>query len=729
MKTYLRYLELSNFRSFLGTHRKELPKTGLVLVSAKNFDTGGSSGGGKSTVSLAINAAFGLGPFAFSDNQNWDTEEPARIVLGMETEDGLPVELIRGPKNVLRIGDAYPGDGRVVTGSKDISAGLEKLVGMPLDILETLTFLPQGASNDFLTKTNGEKQAFLATVLNLGPFETAVSVAQKNLNLLENKLIGLQAQAVALDQEHLRLKQALQEPFALQTEELDKVMVEAAAQLVEQNGLRQKCGEKLEAAKLLAPIRSPEQTALKAELDSLNGLLQFAETKVESAKLLQVGPSDTEVELQNYRSAAESRLKTTKAADQKRELEIKVQRQKLEQEIQNCRVHLAQEPEILKKQNQNIRDLRILRDSTCPTCSQAWLEAQDQIPVLEKENLTLGDRLELLKEERLKLSLLQQELTTVNFVPDETIKQWQDVLADLNTRINVEEQTRRQTKEVQLAQARAEAAELEKKAAVVKSQIKTLSDAAQKVVSDEVSRASLDYAEAQVLEGKAQAALSLAKSNLKKATDEHAWKMESYRKAVLAVTEACQRADAKTAEAKEVEVEVAAEKDFIKLVGREGFLGTIFDEVLAEISAETNQILARVANTSHVTLQFVSESETKKGVINREIKPVVTVNGHVANMKAGLSGGMYTAVRLAVRLALGNVIGRRTGSFPCWQCIDEQFDGLDSVSKEACFAILSEAAKENLILVVDHSSEFKELFTETIALEYQNGKTKFAEEA
>ena len=167
-----------------------------------------------------------------------------------------------------------------------------------------------------------------------------------------------------------------------------------------------------------------------------------------------------------------------------------------------------------------------------------------------------------------------------------------------------------------------------------------------------------------------------------------------------------------------------AERDFAHLIGREGFLGLIFDEVLQEIGDETNDVLGSVANTRHVTLEFRSENVTQKGEVSKEIKPVLTVHGNETSIKGGLSGGMLTTVELATDLAVGAVISRRSGVCPGWLILDESFDGLDAVSKDSCVEILQKYSKDRLVIVVDHASEMQGAFENVINVTYEDGESR-----
>jgi len=165
-----------------------------------------------------------------------------------------------------------------------------------------------------------------------------------------------------------------------------------------------------------------------------------------------------------------------------------------------------------------------------------------------------------------------------------------------------------------------------------------------------------------------------------------------------------------------------AEKDFLALMGRKGFLGVIFDDVLAEIRQEVNAQLGQLANVSQVTLDFVSESVTKAGTTKKAIQPVFYVNGHESSFVM-LSGGMQTSVELVVDLALMTVVQRRTGALPGWLMLDEAFNGQGTVTKEAVLSALRVYAEGKLIIVVDHSSETKEQFSQVIEVSNQGGRS------
>lgn len=168
-----------------------------------------------------------------------------------------------------------------------------------------------------------------------------------------------------------------------------------------------------------------------------------------------------------------------------------------------------------------------------------------------------------------------------------------------------------------------------------------------------------------------------------------------------------------------IEVKLNAEKDFIAVIGKDGFLGAIFDEVLDEISREANDILGTLPNTAHVSTSFKTENQKGKKVI----VPVFYVDGFEATRQSGLSGGMGASADLAVDLGLTKVIERRLGRVPGWICLDETFNGMPKATKEAAFEVLQKHAADKLVLVIDHGSDFKEMFQKVLTVESDGGKS------
>jgi hypothetical protein len=191
-------------------------------------------------------------------------------------------------------------------------------------------------------------------------------------------------------------------------------------------------------------------------------------------------------------------------------------------------------------------------------------------------------------------------------------------------------------------------------------------------------------------------------------------------KALDAASVALKSSEAAVATAK---TEYNQERDFVAAMGRTGFLGLIFDEVLQEVADEANARLGRLANVNRVSLLFTSE--TDKG--RRQIQTWVDIRGHRAKLESGPSGGMRTSLEQVTDLALMSVIQRRTGGrVPGWLCLDEVFVGQGAATKEAALEVLREFAQDRVVLVVDHSTEFAQNFAQTIDISFRDGVSSIA---
>lgn len=327
--------------------------------------------------------------------------------------------------------------------------------------------------------------------------------------------------------------------------------------------------------------------------------------------------------------------------------------------------------------------VKALEAGQCPTCNQPWYTEQELAEAIRDLDEAL------VVEQNLSGLILEQQRHV--FKPDPMIA----ALAAAATNIGHECDRLQQEQNTKLA----------------------IRQAVKNDAFRELTIAEREYAALQQQGAEADHSVDLARQE-----NEH--RQADYDRAVARRNEVASQMDGFRVLIAKNEEMLHAEEDFQALIGRTGFLGSIFDEVLREISEETNKILVAVANTAHVTVNFLSEVSTLKGKINKTITPLVTISGNVADLESGASGGMETSIGLAVDLAVATVISRRTNTWPGWLILDESFAGLDQVSKETCMEILKQHACNRLVLVVDHASETKELFSNFVDVEFTNGVSR-----
>lgn len=182
------------------------------------------------------------------------------------------------------------------------------------------------------------------------------------------------------------------------------------------------------------------------------------------------------------------------------------------------------------------------------------------------------------------------------------------------------------------------------------------------------------------------------------------------------------RIEADRAALTHTESELMLNQHAIAILGREGFLGSIFDEVLLEIEARTNTMMSQVSNINGFTISFPSTKTTQKGKINKSISTELHKSGKKISTKA-ISGGQACSIELFSDLATSETIRLRSGSPLGWIALDEAMDGLDVEPKQEALQVIRQNVKGQ-IFVIDHSTEIKEGFEKVIEIEY-DGKESY----
>lgn len=693
----LKSLSLERFRSFVDKTKIEFPKTGLTLVSGINYDTGDSSGAGKSSVLLGIAYVLGFSPFAASDCQSWQADKLPLVSLELDTLEGIMI-ISRGTKFSISI------NGESVKGSaKQLEEKIDSVFGLNVEMRKLLTYRGQKSPGLVLSKTDAELKEFLMKLLGLHQFEAATLESAAAITSIEVNLRNSQSIIDSLNEQLTSIA--------------DRPSLELASKVVTETE------RAIENQELVKKELEAQVAALANEQEAMltQGAVPFDRQEVEASEALRlIGPVPAvdldETELNKLLANQEScraRFTTLQIEDTTKRKDIDTKRASLNKQIQD-KVRSAGSLDSLNREKSKIElELAKLKVGECPTCEQPWGSVEELRAKLNSSLATVNQKLEAYNRSMLEVNALNDELAQVpQFTPNPTIEKLQTAHSKIGGQIAAERQRLESEQTLATSGHRAKLAE-------AMSVINKIKLAKQKAIYDLGCVYSNKVAPIRgrindlIRQDKALwAELSYAKEQVARCGEiEKSW------------NDLNSRLDAANKKHAELTTQHNVEKDFSELIGRTGFLGSIFDECLEEISMEANNILATVANTRHVSFEFVSETLTQKGNIQRKITPMITIGGHQAPFKSGLSGGMQSSVELAVDLAAAIVGGRRSGIVPGWMILDEAFEGLGTVSKESCFEMLATAAHDRLILVVDHASEMKSLFTNTINVEYRDGKS------
>lgn len=701
----LEFLELTGFRSFVKKARIQFAPTGLFLLASKNLDTGGSSGGGKSSVVMGINDAFGACEVPRTLLQSWGSKTPASSLLGLKDGD-VPIAIQRAKKLDITIGNTPEAGSNSQKEEKIRSL----FGGLDMDTVLALTYRGQRQPGIFLSKTDSEKKAFLTPVLGLDKFEeqaklsaAAITDATRELVALDSQIETLQRQVGALASDDL-LEDVMAAGMQLKvrTEER-KAKIDFLAKQVEEV---QAVGNRNLMA--IGDAFQPRIDVAKARCAALRSELKNVQPQNDPAV------EDEIVRLEGMVSECAKRLTALTAADSARRKELDATIQTLNANFRTMSGRAAAKAGFVREKLAVEQELKKLVVDICPTCERDWDKACDHRSHLQSKVATIDAKIAESAEFAAQAEDLAVQVAALpRFEPNPMIDKIQEANARFAGQLATEQQKLRgaaaliqaeRRKEIAIADADLAQTEGELQKEASRCMALTSASTQEQMVEMEIERRAL----AKDMDGLTEIRIQ-------------ATRLQTQEKQAKAVSdELAQVRGRRTV----LDSGLRAERDFAHLIGREGFLGLIFDEVLQEISDETNGVLASVANTRHVTLEFRSENATQKGEVSKEIKPVLTVHGHETSIKGGLSGGMLTTVELATDLAVGAVISRRSGVCPGWLILDESFDGLDAVSKDSCVEILQKYSQDRLVIVVDHASEMQGAFEHVINVTYENGESR-----
>lgn len=149
--------------------------------------------------------------------------------------------------------------------------------------------------------------------------------------------------------------------------------------------------------------------------------------------------------------------------------------------------------------------------------------------------------------------------------------------------------------------------------------------------------------------------------------------------------------------------------------GKNGIQALMIENVLPQLEAETNQILARLsANQLHV--QFVTQRAGRGRGSKANSKLIDTLDILIADARGTrpyetYSGGEAFRVNFAIRLALAKLLAQRAGTSLQMLIVDEGFGTQDAEGCDRLIAAINAIAPDfSCILTVTHMPHLKESF-------------------
>lgn len=171
---------------------------------------------------------------------------------------------------------------------------------------------------------------------------------------------------------------------------------------------------------------------------------------------------------------------------------------------------------------------------------------------------------------------------------------------------------------------------------------------------------------------------------------------------------------------KEYEKQYRIYQELTQAFGKNGIQALTIENILPQLEAETNQILARLTgNQFHV--QFLTQKATK-GTSKKKTKLIDTLDIVIADASGTrayetYSGGEAFRINFSVRLALAKLLAQRSGTSLQMLIVDEGFGTQDTEGCDRLVAAINAIASDfACILAVTHMPQFKEAFQTRIEI-------------
>lgn len=210
--------------------------------------------------------------------------------------------------------------------------------------------------------------------------------------------------------------------------------------------------------------------------------------------------------------------------------------------------------------------------------------------------------------------------------------------------------------------------------------------------------------------------------NIKVVQESYQRELDTYNKDVANLNREIKNARDKRKETikelEEINKNIVLSEESIRLI--KNYTLQKFQDTLDYIGQRATEIINMVPNMANAVIYFENAKETKSGKIKNEVNAVINLEGDTGVPIKTLSGGERTSADFAIDLAVGEMIESMTQKGVNFLIIDEGFDGLDSISKIECLEILKNLNTDKKILIVDHSSEVKEMVYDIIQVNRVN---------
>jgi len=718
MRIALKKINISGFLDLDQDQEYVFEQTGMVGIFGKNTDTGSSNGAGKTSFITAIPAAiYGTSyiPHSVKDLKNRYLDVSPRIILEMDL-DGEPFIIDR----------TFGGSVKIKKGSSDWESGTAKdmqerineIIAMTPDQLLALTLRSQGNFGGFLLMKDSEKKDFLSGFFDLDTLEKAyediqgqLKSAMPVLDAVNKDLIWENSQ---LDACSKQVDALLHEVESLSNLDKKNWINDILSQIHKNNISVKELKIKLGSVQDSAEIRS-----VLAACEDIVRQINEKQSEIESLKQQLVPESDTPAQLPDGLSAA-MHQKSSELESAKDRLHQKIKISELLQSQKRAVAVMAEKKSVASSELAAAqKQLETLKhQQQCYTCHQTLPASlyEDQLSIISGKITELNSIIEQFDQQIAGSNVPKLEAALMSFNDAEsTVQKIQDELSMIHAEIisfqknslNTPAKISNDSIRSRILGAQQVIASLERTLMTQKNTASELSRHTARSIESDIAR----------LEG-STAALQKELENYQKYLAQVRERLDNEQKRLnLSQSKIRGLADKHSAVSAEIEI---LQKTAATL-SKNGFVGYLFDGILAELNSGTNQILKSMPLVSNFSLYFSPDKVSQSsGNISKVISYQIYSGNHPVNFES-LSGAEKICVVMAVDEALDDVLSKRLGVKTGWKILDEQLMYVDEQNKSAILDFLSSRYSDRSIYIVDHASEFNAALEKRVYIIKANG--------
>jgi len=155
-----------------------------------------------------------------------------------------------------------------------------------------------------------------------------------------------------------------------------------------------------------------------------------------------------------------------------------------------------------------------------------------------------------------------------------------------------------------------------------------------------------------------------------------------------------------------------------------GVKSLLLSTVTEELNSRANIYLSHLSG-GRATVNFQTQTVLASGELREKFRVAVSY-AHGAGDYEGISGGEMRRVDIAVLFALGDLAAARSVAPVHLRLLDEPFDNLDNIGKEAVVDLLRSELLPRIgtLLVMSHDEDLKSYFNKRIVVVKEKGVSR-----